>query len=196
MSEFNYYIIYKPFGMLPQFKDEHGRPTLGQLYPFPKDVYPVGRLDMDSEGLLLLTNDTTLNHKLLSPKFNHERTYYVQVEGAPDASIIPKFKAGFTIRINKKDFRTKPARASWIADPQLPPREPPIRFRKTVPDSWLSLILTEGKNRQVRKMTAKLGFPTLRLVRVGIEGLELGNMKPSDVIELSRASVYKKLFEK
>ena len=191
-----YFIIYKPFGMLPQFKDEHGRPTLGELYSFPKDVYPVGRLDMDSEGLLILTNDKSLNHKLLNPKFKHKRTYFVQVEGAANEDVIPIFKQGFVIRVNKKDFKTQPAEAKWISNPDLPDRNPPIRFRKTVPDSWLSLTLTEGKNRQVRKMTAKLGFPTLRLVRVSIEGLDLGNMQPGDVKELSRDLVYQKLFGK
>ena len=196
MSKLKYYAIYKPFGMLPQFKDEHGRPTLGELHSFPKDVYPVGRLDMDSEGLLLLTNDKRLNNRLLNPKFNHKRTYYVQVEGAKDDAVISKFEQGFVIRINKKDFKTKPAIAQWIDEPNLPPREPPIRYRKTVPDSWLSLTLTEGKNRQVRKMTAHVGFPTLRLVRVAIQEIELGSMKPRDVVEMSEREVYQKLFGK
>lgn len=196
MNNFRYYAIYKPFGMLPQFKDEHGRPTLGALHDFPKDVYPVGRLDMDSEGLLLLTNDKRLNNRLLNPKFNHKRTYFVQVEGEPNESIIKRLDVGFMIRINKKDFKTRPAVAQWIAEPTLPPREPPIRFRKTVPDSWLSLTLTEGKNRQVRKMTAHLGFPTLRLVRVAIQGIELGSMQPGEVVELSENEVYRKLFNR
>lgn len=180
--------------MLPQFKDDQGRPTLKSLSQFPKDVYPVGRLDMDSEGLLILTNDKRLNHRLLNPKFNHKRTYLVQVEGAPSQTAIEQLKKGVEIRVNKKDYFTKPAQAEWIDPPELPDRNPPIRYRKTVPDSWLKLTLTEGKNRQVRKMTAKVGHPTLRLVRASIEDLALEGMQPSDVVELPESTIYKKLF--
>ncbi|GAA4828322.1 pseudouridine synthase [Algivirga pacifica] len=195
MNEHKYYIIYKPFGMLPQFKDEAGRPVLGELYDFPKDVYPVGRLDMDSEGLLILTNDTKLNHRLLNPKFKHSKKYLVQVDGAVTPQAIQQLEKGVTISVNKKKHHTLPAKAQILdQDPQLPDRDPPVRFRKNIPTSFITLTLTEGKNRQVRKMTAAVGFPTLRLIRINIEKLRLGNMQPGEVMELSRNQVYKALF--
>lgn len=168
--------------MLPQFTDELDRPTLAQLYPFPKDVYPVGRLDMDSEGLLLLTNDKRLNHRLLDPKFGHEREYLVQVEGIPTENDLLKFKDGVIIQGKK----TKPATAKLLDSiVNIPDRTPPIRYRATIPDSWISLSLTEGKNRQVRKMTAAIGFPTLRLIRIRIENLTLDNLKSGEVRKLT-----------
>lgn len=180
-TEKRYYIINKPYGVLTQFTDKERRPTLGSLYHFPKDVYPVGRLDMDSEGLLLLTDDAELTDYLLNPKNKHEREYYVQVEGIADEKALEKLRKGVVI----KGEKTLPAKVAPIDDPGFPARIPPIRERKAIPTSWISLTLIEGKNRQVRKMTASVGLPTLRLVRVRIENILLGALKTGEVRELS-----------
>lgn len=178
----SYFLIYKPYGMLSQFSREGDKQTLADLdCTFAKDVYPVGRLDADSEGLLLLTNDKTLNHRLLDPKFRHLRTYYVQVEGDVTDEAIRLLEAGVTIAVDGKSYPTLPAQVTRLAEPNLPPRNPPIRFRASIPTSWLALTLHEGKNRQVRKMTAAVGFPTLRLVRWAIESLTANGMRPADV---------------
>ncbi len=193
---FRYFAIYKPFGFLSQFtKEVPTHQTLADLYDFPNDVYPVGRLDKDSEGLLIITNDKKLTHRLLDPKFEHQRTYWVQVEGIPSKKHLQELKTGVTIRINKKDYRTRPAQARILENPSLPERNPPIRFRKNVPDTWLELTLTEGKNRQVRRMCAKIGFPVLRLVRHSIEGLQLKDMKIGDVQEIDGKKLYQVLFK-
>lgn len=180
-----YYLLNKPHGALSQFTDEGKRPTLGSLYNFPKDVYPVGRLDLDSEGLLIVTNDKLLTDFLLNPKHKHEREYYVQVEGIPTDEALIKLSSGVVIEGKK----TLPTVAKRINDPNFPPRTPPIRERKNIPTSWISLTLVEGRNRQVRKMTAAVGYPTLRLVRVRIKKLLLGNLKTGKVRELSREEV-------
>lgn len=191
---FRYFLLYKPYNVLCQFHDQAGRPTLKDLYRFPNDVYPVGRLDMDSEGLLLITNDKFLNHRLLNPSFRHRRVYWVQVEGCVTDEAIHQLSIGVTIAVEGKKHRTLPADVHRLVEnPPLPPRIPPVRFRKTIPDSWLSMTLVEGKNRQVRKMTAAVGFPTLRLVRVAIEELTLENMQVGEVKELSKQIVYRKL---
>ena len=159
-----YFVIYKPFGTLSQFTPEAaGQPTLAMLYDFPTDVYPVGRLDHDSEGLLLLTNDKSLNHRLLHPTQAHEREYWVQVEGAITDEALEQLATGVSVRINGKYHTTSPAVATRIIGaPMLPEREPPVRFRARIPTSWVSIVLHEGKNRQVRRMTAAVGFPSLR----------------------------------
>ncbi|MBC8151541.1 MAG: pseudouridine synthase [Bacteroidetes bacterium] len=178
----SYFLIYKPYGMLSQFSREGDKLTLADLnFQFAKDVYPVGRLDADSEGLLLLTNDKKLNHRLLDPKFRHLRTYYVQVEGDVTDEAIRLLRAGVTIAVDGKSYHTLPAQVTRLAEPNLPPRNPPIRFRVSIPTSWLALTLHEGKNRQVRKMTAAVGFPTLRLVRWAIEEFTADGMRPADV---------------
>jgi len=172
-----HFFVFKPYGMLSQFTPDHpGQGTLADLgFPFPKNAYPVGRLDADSEGLLLLTDDTALNAQLLHPNSRFPKTYLAQVEGAPDEAAIEKLRAGVDIKINGKIHRTRPATVRRLAvAPELPPREPPIRFRKSVPDCWLEITLTEGKNRQVRRMCAAVGFPVLRLVRVGLGAYRLG----------------------
>lgn len=184
-KNFNYFIIYKPYGVLCQFTDDKGRKTLGSLYKFPKDVYPVGRLDQDSEGLLLLTNDKSLTDFLLNPKNRHEREYYAQVEGIPKDSDLEKLKSGIYIQGEK----TLPAKAKIIDDPKFDPRIPPIRERKNIPVSWLSLTLYEGRNRQVRRMTASIGFPTLRLVRVRIKNITIRGLQQGTVRELSQAEL-------
>lgn len=185
-----YFLIYKPYLMLSQFSREGNKPTLADLpYSFRHDVYPVGRLDADSEGLLLLTSDKQLNHRLLNPRFRHQRTYYAQVEGSITDQALAQLSNGVTISVDGKAYHTLPAQARLMAEPVLPDRNPPIRFRASIPTSWIALTLHEGKNRQVRKMTASVGFPTLRLVRWSIEQLTAEGMIPGDVRELSRQEV-------
>jgi 23S rRNA pseudouridine2457 synthase len=163
----------KPFGIIAQFSsDGSSNGTLGE-FGFPKGVYPIGRLDADSEGLLLLSDEPQLNQRLLHPRHAHPREYWAQVERVPSAEDLLQLQKGVVL----EGRPTLPCRA-WILDPQpiLPPRVPPIRFRKTVPTSWLGLELVEGKNRQVRRMTAAIGYPTLRLIRVRIGRLELRDL--------------------
>ncbi|WMJ74218.1 pseudouridine synthase [Cytophagaceae bacterium ABcell3] len=195
MSSFRYFKIYKPYRMLSQFTGGHGQqPVLSELGNFPKDVYPVGRLDADSEGLLLLTNNKKINSLLLNPKNKHERTYYAQVEGIATEKAIDILENRVSIRIEGQDYLTRPAKASLLEEPEnLPPRHPPVRFRLNKPTSWLSLTLIEGKYRQVRKMTAAAGFPTLRLIRISIENMYLGSMQPGEVQELSEKEFLKQL---
>lgn len=191
---FQYFILYKPFGYLSQFTSEGGNPGLGELLSLPPDIYPVGRLDNDSEGLLLLTNNKTLNHQLLNPKFAHERTYWVQVEGAPDNEGLEPLRHGVGIKVGKKPFLTRPAEVYLLGPPpDVPDRDPPVRYRKKIPDSWLEIKLLEGKNRQVRRMTAQIGYPTLRLIRVAIEGLALGEMQPGEMREMDERTVLRLL---
>ena len=167
---------------------------LASLFDFPREVYPVGRLDKDSEGLLLITDDKWLNHQLLNPRFGHQRTYYAQVEGAPGPQDLKPLTQGVVINVDKKDYRTKPAIAKILEPaPDLPDRDPPIRYRASVPDSWISLTLIEGKNRQVRKMTAAIGFPTLRLVRWSMEKINIEGFEVGEVREMEEKEIYHKL---
>lgn len=190
----HYYLIYKPYGMLSQFTPEQeGQSTLADLpFVFPAQVYPVGRLDADSEGLLLLTDDKALNARLLNPKQHFPKTYWAQVEGAPGEADLEKLRHGVDIKVKGTLYRTQTAQARLLPDiPSLPARIPPVRFRKTVPDSWIEITLTEGKNRQVRSMCAAVGFPVLRLVRVAIGAYRLGEgvlkeMAPGTVCALQR----------
>jgi 23S rRNA pseudouridine2457 synthase len=166
----------KPFNVLCQFTDRSvpPRPTLAG-FGLPPDVYPAGRLDHDSEGLLLLTDDGALAHRLTDPRHKQPKTYWVQVEGAPGAAQLDALRAG----VELNDGRTRPARARRLdAAPALWPRDPPVRFRKTVPDAWLELVIGEGRNRQVRRMTAAVGLPTLRLVRVAMGPHALDGLAP------------------
>jgi len=181
-----YFIFNKPYRVLCQFSPVEGKLTLSDFLSLPKDVYPVGRLDYDSEGLLLLTNDGLLHHKLIDPRFEHSRTYLVQVEGIPDENAIEKLKSGVVIEKRK----TKKANVKLLTDePQIWERNPPIRFRKSIPTSWLEIELFEGRNRQIRKMTAAVGFPTLRLIRVKIEFLNVYGLKPGESRELSEDEI-------
>ncbi len=188
----SYFILYKPFGYLSQFSGENTDMLLGDLFEFPKDVYPVGRLDKDSEGLLLLTNDNFFKTKLLNPEQEHYKTYWVQVEGSISEEAIKKLSEGLIeIKHQGKSHRVKKAKVKIISDPDLPERDPPIRFRKNVPTSWIEINLSEGKNRQVRKMTAAAGFPTLRLVRVKIGALSILGKKPGFVAKLTNMEALK-----
>lgn len=186
-SEENHYLLFfKPFDVLSQFADETStgsdRLTLKDFIPVA-GVYPVGRLDRDSEGLLLLTNNGGVQHRLTDPKFAHPRTYWVQVERIPDEAALQKLRSGVKIQ----DYKTRPARVKLLnTEPDLPPRDPPIRYRKSVPTAWIEMTLTEGKNRQVRRMTAAVGFPTLRLVRVAIGQLRLQGLQPGEWRELTQ----------
>jgi len=192
---FRYFITYKPFEVLSQFTSEGDKRTLKNYFNVAKDIYPVGRLDYDSEGLLLLTNDKNINHRLLHPDFSHEREYWVQVDGKLTEQALEQIQNGVDIKVDAKIYHTKKCIASLFeTDPIVAERNPPIRFRKEIPAPWMKLIITEGKNRQVRKMTAAIGFPTLRLIRYRIEKIELGNLMPGEMIELSGKIVYKKLF--
>lgn len=170
MSSFNYYAVFKPYDMLSQFSGEPTDQLLGDLHVFPKDVYPVGRLDKDSEGLLLLTNDNHFKTTLLSPISKISKTYLVQVDGEITQDAIDKLSDGtITIKHKGKEHQVLPAECRIVDPPaELPDRSIPIRYRKNIPTSWIELTITEGKNRQVRKMTAAVRFPTLRLIRIGI----------------------------
>ena len=167
--------FHKPFGVISQFTpDGSNRRTLAD-FDFPKAVYPIGRLDADSEGLLLLSDEARWTERILDPETGHEREYWVQVEGVPTSEALERLAGGLIIQ----GRRTLPCTA-WLHEepPKTWPRNPPIRFRKTVPDSWISIVLREGKNRQVRRMTAAIGYPTLRLIRVRISRLWLGDLSP------------------
>ncbi|MDR5638290.1 pseudouridine synthase [Thermosynechococcus sp. PP42] len=171
-----YILLYKPYRVLCQFQDQEGRSTLKDYVPVP-NVYPAGRLDYDSEGLVLLTNDGWLQHRLTDPRYGHPRTYWVQVEGEPNPAALTQLAEGVVIQ----GYRTRPAVVQVLAqEPSLPPREPPIRYRRSIPTHWLSLTLREGRNRQVRRMTAAVGLPTLRLVRVAIANLQLSGLAPGE----------------
>ncbi len=181
--------------MLSQFTKEGEHQTLADLSEkFPIDVYPVGRLDADSEGLLLLTNDKRVNSKLLDPTTGHQRTYLVQVEGEITEEALQNLRRGMELSIDGKVFLTRPAKAEVVDElPDLPERNPPVRFRKNIPTSWIRLSLVEGKNRQVRKMTAKVGFPTLRLIRESIHEFSMSKMVSGNVETVERAVFYSKL---
>ncbi len=190
-----YFIIFKPYQVLSQFSPEEGKQTLKNIFNVPNDVYPVGRLDYDSEGLLILTNDKQLNHRLLNPQWTHEREYWVQVDGAIDEAALNSLRAGVTISLANGPYNTRACKAEkFIQPPAVPERNPPVRFRKNIPTSWIKLMLTEGKNRQVRKMTAKVGFPTLRLIRHRIVQITTDGLQPGDMCELNRQQLYSRLF--
>jgi 23S rRNA pseudouridine2457 synthase len=181
--------FHKPWGVLCQFTpDQPGQRTLAD-FGFPKDVYPIGRLDMDSEGLLLLGDEPGFNHRLLDPAMNHPRTYWVQVEGIPDADALRSLAVGGLVI---QGHRTRPCAVKLLDPrPEVPPRDPPVRFRKWIPTSWLEMELTEGKNRQVRRMTALVGHPTLRLMRVAMGAFRAPDLAPGSWREMDAADLQK-----
>lgn len=176
----------KPFGVICKFRPEPGRRTLADYIKTP-GVYPAGRLDTDSEGLLLLTDDGPLQARISSPRFKLAKTYWAQVEGIPTEDALSTLRTG----VDLGDFVTQPAGARLIEAPEkLWPREPPIRYRAKIPTSWLELTLREGKNRQVRRMTARVGFPTLRLVRASIGNVRVQDLAPGEAREIDAASLW------
>lgn len=176
-NRYRYFAIHKPYGVLSQFSQDHpGQRTLADVCDVPRDVYPIGRLDKDSEGLLLLTNDPRINAQLLDPKQAHPRTYWVQVEGEISTEALQQLATGVSFRIKGKSYRSQRATAKAMPHLRIPEREPPVRFRANIPTSWISLSLIEGKNRQVRRMCAAVGFPVLRLIRVSIGSLQLADL--------------------
>ncbi len=191
--DFRYYIIHKPYQVLSQFTDENGNPGLGSVYNLPKNIYPVGRLDLDSEGLLILTDDKSINNKLLNPTHQHNRTYWVEVEGVPDHLALAKFEKGLEIKFNGKAHKTLPCKIAILDSVNLPERVPPVNYQKHPIRSWLEIKLMEGKNRQVRRMTAAIGHPTLRLIRVAIEDLSLFPLQSGEITQISQKAIYKKL---
>ena len=177
-------LFNKPFGVICQFSPHEKHKSLAE-YITVKDVYAAGRLDHDSEGLLLLTDDGKLQHKISNPKNKMKKTYWVQVDKEITEQAIEKLKRGVLL----KDGKTKPAQAKIILEPEnLWPRDPPVRFRKNIPTSWIELTISEGKNRQVRRMTAAVGFPTLRLIRCQIGDWKLAGLQPGEMEVVSRKS--------
>jgi len=185
VKQHKYFAFNKPYGVLSQFTSEGGHPALSG-YNLPKEVYAAGRLDRDSEGLLILSNDGRFIKQLLDPAFAHPRTYWVQVEGVPSQADLKRLSGGVQI----KGYQTKPCRVQILSpQPTVDPRNPPIRERANIPTCWLELTLTEGKNRQVRRMTASIGFPTLRLIRKKIGDLELGLLEDGHFKEVRKEDI-------
>lgn len=193
-SKYQYFAIYKPYGTLSQFTaEQNGDLTLANLYNFPPDVYPVGRLDKDSEGLLLLTNNPSINHKLLNPRAHHAKTYWVQVEGIPTELALAQIKKG---GIKIQNYLTMPAKIDFLDASiamHIASRNPPIRHRQNIPTTWLSITMHEGKNRQVRRMMAAIGYPTLRLIRYSIEKVSIEGMRLGEVKALEELYFFKQL---
>ena len=180
MKKPRYIAFFKPYNVLSQFTEKDGHPSL-KNYAFPEGVYPAGRLDADSEGLLILTNDGQFQNRVSSPKFNKTKTYFAQVERIIDKPAIDALKKGLIL----KDGPTLPCSAEIVEEPVLPLRNPPIRSRKTVPTSWVKLIIREGRNRQVRRMLANVKFPILRLIRYAIEDITIDGLEPGQWRELN-----------
>lgn len=177
-------LLNKPYGVLCQFTDQEGRATLAD-YIRDKGLYPAGRLDRDSEGLVVLTDDGRLQHCIAHPALKQDKTYWVQVEGILGKDALEQLRQGVTL----KDGPTKPARVRPMEEPPLWPRNPPVRYRAAIPTSWIALTLTEGRNRQVRRMTAAVGFPTLRLVRWSVGDWSIDSLRPGEHRELDSMAI-------
>lgn len=191
----DYFLIYKPFQVLSQFTSTEGKLCLKDILHVPTDVYPVGRLDYDSEGLLLITNDKSINQQLLNPIFAHQRTYWVQVDGSITEKALVQLSKGVMINVDGNAYKTKAAKLELLPETiQVPDRNPPIRFRKNIPTSWVAIQVTEGKNRQVRKMFAQVGFPVLRLIRAKLGKYTIQDMQPGDCLSLTAAEVQEGFF--
>jgi 23S rRNA pseudouridine2457 synthase len=191
----DYFLIYKPFQVLSQFTSTEGKLCLKDILQVPTDVYPVGRLDYDSEGLLLITNDKSINQQLLNPLYAHQRTYWVQVDGAITEAALAQLSKGVSINVDGKIYLTKPAKLESLQNTiAVPDRKPPIRFRKSIPTSWVAIQIIEGKNRQVRKMFAQVGFPVLRLIRAKLGQFSIQDMQPGDCLSLTAAEVQEGFF--
>jgi 23S rRNA pseudouridine2457 synthase len=191
----DYFLIYKPFQVLSQFTSIEGKLCLKDILHVPTDVYPVGRLDYDSEGLLLITNDKSVNQQLLNPLNAHQRTYWVQVDGAITEAALAQLSKGVPINVDGKIYQTKPAQLENLPETiVVPDRNPPIRFRKSIPTSWVAIQITEGKHRQVRKMFAQVGFPVLRLIRAKLGKYSIDKMQPGDCLSLTAAEVQEGFF--
>lgn len=191
---FKYYIINKPYKVLSQFTNEEGKTCLKDIFTVPKDVYSIGRLDFDSEGLLILTNDNYLKTQLANPKHNAQKIYYVQVENTPTKEDLKKLENGIIINVNGKEYKTQKCKINFLSESKyskIEERNPPIRFRKSIPTTWLEVHLNEGKNRQIRKMTATIGCPTLRIIRFAIGDINLNLIEEeSNIKELNRNEIY------
>jgi 23S rRNA pseudouridine2457 synthase len=178
-------LFNKPYGVICQFSQDGMHPTLKNYLDIP-GIYPAGRLDTDSEGLLVLTDDGALQHQISHPRHKQPKTYWVQVEGVPDEAALQQLRSG----VDLGDFISAPAAARLMPEPaNLWPRNPPVRFRKEIPTVWLELVIAEGKNRQVRRMTAKVGHPTLRLIRARIGGWEMGALQPGEWLKISEEKI-------
>lgn len=184
MKKYTYVAFNKPYGVLCQFTGEPGDKTLRD-FNLPKDIYAAGRLDKDSEGLMILTDDGVFNQQLTHPDSNKEKTYYVQVENIPSTQSLEAMRSG----LEMKDYQAKPCEVEIMKDFSTSPRVPPIRERKSIPTSWLKIILSEGKNRQVRKMTAKIGHPTLRLIRYQIGNINIDSLAPGEWVQVERNQI-------
>lgn len=190
MPSHHYFVIYKPFGFLSQFTVEiEGQKTLADLYDFPSSVYPLGRLDKNSEGLLILTDDKTLNHQLLDPSVKKEKTYLVQVEGSPTDEDLAPLRNLMRLRIKKRDVDLQPAIVRIVQMPPVNERTPPIRSRSTIPTSWLEIKIKEGKFHQVRKMCASIGFPVLRLIRSHVGNFKIPSYEIGKVWRINRDEI-------
>tara|TARA_Y100000782_G_C10173184_1_gene260750 strand:+ start:1327 stop:1938 length:612 start_codon:yes stop_codon:yes gene_type:complete len=187
-----YYIFHKPYGVLCQFTPEHGKTCLGDLLQLSKDVYPVGRLDENSEGLLILSNDGQFKHQLLDPEFEHSRSYWAQLDGKITQEAIDQLQNGVTIKLKNSSYHTLPTVVEQIDDPPVQERAVRVDYNREKGYSWIKITLREGKNRQVRKMTAAVGFPTARLIRCSIGELQLGNLAPGDLMSVNENWLRKK----
>lgn len=184
-----YFAVHKPYMVLSQFTPEHGKAHLGNYFHFPGDVYPLGRLDEDSEGLLILSNDRAFKTRAMNAGLHITKTYAVQVEGQIGEEALRKLRSGVQIRVKGRDFHTAPAQVSLLHEVPFAARNPPV----LKPSSWIEIRISEGKYRQVRKMTAATGFPTLRLVRTGYGSISLGNIPPGGCVQLSRRAAWLKV---
>ena len=186
MSSLKYVAFFKPYGILSQFTSDNPSETLA-CFNLPKDIYPCGRLDKDSEGLLILSNDGDFVDQLINPKFDKEKIYWVQVENIPSEASLNIIRPGGIVI---QDYKTKPGKIKRLDQNfSMTERDPPVRFRKNIPTCWLEIKISEGKNRQVRKMTAAIGHPTLRLIRMQVGKFKLNSLRPGEWIEIKKTEI-------